>query len=132
MDKHDHEHQDEEGSETFGMALGFRIFDDEGELFLAEAEITPYVDQPEALGATLVFHPLSDLDPTTGDEELDWPAWPTDIDDDLTRDSDAPMREQFQAIVRQLSTLSEPQLREYLLRAREEAALEDDEDEDEE
>lgn len=131
MDNNQHDHDHEEGGDTFGMALGFRIFEDEGEVYLAEAEITPYVDEPEALGATLVFHPLSDLDPTAGDEELDWPAWPTDIDDDLTRDTGTPMADQFQAIVRQLARITEAQLREYLQRAREEAALDDDEDEGE-
>lgn len=129
---HDHAHahdHDGEGTETFGMALGFRIFEDEGELYLAEAEITPYVDEPEALGATLVFHPLSDLDPTTHEEELEWPAWPTDVDDDLDRDTTAPMQEQFRAILRQLSRLSESELRDYLNRAREEAGMEEEEEE---
>jgi hypothetical protein len=130
---HDHAHahdHDGEGTETFGMALGFRIFEDEGELYLAEAEITPYVDEPEALGATLVFHPLSDLDPTTHEEELEWPAWPTDVDDDLDRDTGAPMQEQFRAILRQLSRLSESELRDYLNRAREEAGMEEEEEEE--
>lgn len=126
---HDHEHG-EEGGETFGMALGFRIFEDEGELYLAEAEVTPYVDEPEALGATLVFHPLSELDPTTHDEELEWPAWPTDVDDDLDRDTGAPMQEQFRAILRQLSRLSETDLREYLQRAREEAGMDEEGEEE--
>ncbi|HET6230854.1 MAG TPA: hypothetical protein VFE05_12345 [Longimicrobiaceae bacterium] len=126
---HDHDH-DHEGEETFGMAIGFRIFDDEGELFLAEAEITPYVDEPTALGATLVFHPLSDLDPTAQDEEIDWPAWPLDIDEDLVRDNASDMGEQFRSILRQLSALSEVQLREYLQAAREEAASDDDDEEE--
>jgi hypothetical protein len=129
MAEHEHDHEHE--GETFGMALGFRIFDDEGSLYLAEAEITPYVDEPNALGATLVFHPLADLDPTTEDEDIDWPAWPVDVDDDLTRDGKAPQAEQFQAILRQLAGLGEQQLRDYLRQAREEAAAEDDEDEGE-
>jgi hypothetical protein len=126
--EHEHDHDHEHEGETFGMALGFRIFDDSGDLFLAEAEITPYVDEPDSLGATLVFHPLADLDPTNDDEEIDWPAWPVDIDDDLTRDGGASQAEQFQAILRQLSGLTEAQLRAYLQRAREEAAAEDDEE----
>jgi hypothetical protein len=113
---HDHEHDDNGG---FGMALGFRIFDDGGKLFLAEAEITPYVDEPDALGATLVFHPLDGIDPTTGTEELDWPAWPIDVDDDLTRNPEDARDAQFQAILRQLSSLSETDLRSYLNAARE-------------
>lgn len=117
MDNH-HEHEHEEG---VGMALGFRIFEAEGALFYVEAEITPYVDEPQALGATLVFHPLAGLDPTAADEEMDWPAFPLDIDEDLTRNAEAPAATQFQEILRQLSTLSEGSLREYLQQAREEA-----------
>lgn len=129
---HDHEH-DDEGGQTFGMALGFRIFEEEGELYLAEAEVAPYVDEPGALGVTLVFHPLAELDPTAEEDELDWPAWPTDIDEDLTRDSGAPMGEQFQAILRQLAGMTEAQLRTYLQRAVEEAGMDEDgEDEGEE
>jgi hypothetical protein len=131
MPEHDHEHDHEHEGETFGMALGFRIFEDEGALYLAEAEITPYVDEPESLGATLVFHPLADLDPTNDDEEIEWPAWPVDIDDDLTRDPKAHQAEQFQAILRQLAGLGETQLRAYLKQAREEAASEDDGDDEE-
>ena len=115
---HPHEHDHEEG---VGMALGFRIFEDAGALYYVEAEITPYVDEPNALGATLVFHPLEGLDPTAADEEMEWPAWPLDIDDDLSRNADAPMAAQFQEIVRELSTLSEGRLREYLQQAREDA-----------
>lgn len=119
---HDHEH-----GEGVGMALGFRIFEDAGQMFYAEAEITPYVDEPNALGATLVFHPLHEVDPTATDDEVDWPALVMDIDDDLTREPEGPVRQQFQAILRQLSNMSEGQLREYLQKAREEA----DEGEDE-
>ena len=120
----DHNHEHEEG---VGMALGFRIFEDAEQLFYVEAEITPYVDEPNALGATLVFHPLSDIDPTTADEEMDWPAMPLDIDEDLTRDAEAPARRQFQEILRQLNTMSEGQLREYLKQAREDAEMEAEE-----
>jgi hypothetical protein len=115
---HDHDHSHED---SYGIALGFRIFEHDNQFFFVEAEITPYVDEPDALGATLVFHPLKGIDPTDMNEQLDWPAWPTDIDDDLTRDSSQPSAAQFQAIVRQLSSLSEDRLREYLQQAREEA-----------
>jgi hypothetical protein len=117
MINHTHEH-DHEG--TYGMALGFRIVEDEGHMFLAEAEISPYVDDPEELGVTLVFHPLDGIDPAA-EEEIDWPAWPIDIDDELTRNGGDPIPAQFQAIVRQLHQLPEQQLREYLRAAREEA-----------
>lgn len=123
---HDHAHdQENEGGEGLGMAIGFRIFEDAGELYMAEAEISPYVDEPASLGATLVFHPLADLDPTTDDEDAEWATWATDVDDELTRDETGTMQEQFQGILRQLSKLSEDQLREYLQRAREESGTED-------
>lgn len=114
-----HEHEQDEDS--YGMAFGFRLFEDEGGLFLAEVEITPYVDDPDALGATLVFHPLQDINPVAGDAEVEWPAWPVDIDDELTRETGAPIPTQFQSILRQLSALSEDELRQYLQLAREEA-----------
>lgn len=117
--EHHHEHEHEDG--TFGMALGFRIVEDGGKLFLAEAEIAPYVDEPGELGVTLVFHPLDGLDPTAASEEMDWPAWPVDIDDELTRNIGEPPAAQFQSIVRQLHDLSTEQVREYLQLAREEA-----------
>ena len=120
---HDHDH-----GEGVGMALGFRIFEDAGQMYYAEAEITPYVDEPNALGATLVFHPLNDVDPTATDDEMDWPALVLDIDDDLTREPEAPVRQQFQAILRQLSTMSEGQLLELLQRARDEADAEEEEE----
>lgn len=116
---HDHSHDDQD--ESFGMAIGFGIFEDEGQLFLAEAEITPYVDEPTELGVTLVFHPLEGLNPIEPSEEVEWPAWPIDIDEDLTRNLGEPIPTQFQAILRQLRGFSEEQLREYLRAARAEA-----------
>ncbi len=120
--EHHHDHDDHEhgDGESFGMALGFRIFEDDGQLFLAEVEITPYVDEPTALGATLVFHPLSGIDPTSPDQEGDAEAWPVDVDDDLDRDTGAPIPEQFMAIARQAGRFTEEQLRDYLALAREE------------
>lgn len=114
----DHEPDDDS---SLGVALGFRIFEHEGEMFLAEAEIGAYADAPDSLGATLVFHPLAEMDPTADAPDLDWPAYPVDIDDDLTRDEAAPVREQFAAIVRQLGGLGEAQLRDYLRQGMEEA-----------
>jgi hypothetical protein len=115
---HDHDHTVEgEDGTTHGIALGFRIFDHEGELYFAEAEISAYVDAPESLGATMVFHKLSGIDPTATAEEIDWPTWVTDVDDDLTRDEKAGVTAQFEAILRQLSGLGEDQLREYLRQA---------------
>ena len=116
MAEHSHEHDEES---TFGIALGFRTIEEGEQLFLVEAEIAPYVDEPEELGVTLVFHPLEGLDPTKESEELDWPAWPIDIDDDLARDASETVAGQFQAIVRQLHGLSTEQLRDYLRLARE-------------
>ena len=119
MEHKEHDHDHEEG--TLGMALGFRIIEDGEQHFLAEAEISPYVDQPGELGVTLVFHPLEGIDPVDASEEMDWPAWPIDIDDDLTRDGSQPIPAQFQQIVHQLHTISETKLREYLAAARAEA-----------
>lgn len=119
MHDHAHDHDDEHES-TYGLALGFRILEDEGKLYLAEAEIAPYVDEPQELGVTLVFHPLEGIDPADASDEVDWPSWSVDIDDDLTRDSSTPLRAQFQAVAKQLHGLSEGQLREYLRVAREE------------
>lgn len=113
-----HEHNDDE---TYGLALGFRILEDEGKLFLAEAEVAPYVDEPDELGVTLVFHPLDGINPVEVDEEVDWPSWPLDIDDDLTRQQGDPMEKQFAAIARQLHDLNTEQLREYLRQARADA-----------
>jgi hypothetical protein len=123
MTDHEHHHHEHENG-SYGMALGFRIFENDGKLYLAEVEVTPYVDEPQALGATLVFHPLDGLDPTQVDEEADWPAWHVDIDDELTRDTDTPMRKQFTAILRQVAGLSEGQLGEYLAVAKEEGGEE--------
>lgn len=111
----------QEQDESYGIALGIRVFDDDGEFYFAEAEITPYVDEPEALGATLVFHSLEGIDPVAFDDETDRPAWPIDIDEDLTRDPEQAMRTQFRAILRQLSSLSVEDLRRYMHQAREQA-----------
>jgi hypothetical protein len=112
---HEHEHG---GEEILGMAVGFRIFEDNGELFLAEAEIGPYEDDPESLGVTLVFHALAGIDPTAADDEDNEP-WAFDFDDELTRREGSSIVEQTQDILRQLSRLSEEALREYLHAARE-------------
>ena len=120
-DHHHHDHSLGDQEESFGMALGFGIVEDDGQLFLAEAEISPYVDEPTELGVTLVFHPLEGLNPIEPSEEVEWPAWPLDIDDDLTRNLGEPIPAQFQAILRQLRGFSEAQLREYLQAARAEA-----------
>lgn len=110
-----------EGAETTGIVLGIRIVEEGGEFHLAEAEIAAYLDEPNELGVTLVFHPLADLDLEEVDDDDDWPAWPIDIDDDLTVDATTSLREQFASIVRQLHALSEPELRDYLRKAREAA-----------
>ena len=113
----DHEHDEEA---AFGIALGFRTLEQAGELYLVEAEIAPYVDEPEELGVTLVFHPLAGLDPTAESDDLDWPAWPVDVDDDLQR-SGGSIAAQFQSIVRQLHGLTTEQLLSYLQVARADA-----------
>ena len=61
---HEHEHEGDDDGDVLGMAVGFRIFEDGGDLYLAEAEISPYEDQPTALGVTLVFHAVAGIDPT--------------------------------------------------------------------
>ena len=120
--EHDHEHEED----GFGVALGFRIFEAEGEIYAAEAEISSYVDDPNALGASLVFHSLTNLDPTSApDEDEEDPGWRIDIDDELTRTEGSPMRDQFHAILRQLAGLSEDDLRQYLTSAREETGVEE-------
>jgi hypothetical protein len=120
------QNQAEQGEEGIGLTLGFRLFEDEGEMYLAEAEVTTYVDDPNALGATLVFHPLGEVDPTA-DEDEEIPVWHVDVDDVLTREEGAPVREQFQSIVRQLAGMPESELREYLLAAKEQEGMEDEE-----
>jgi hypothetical protein len=118
MTDHDHAHGQEDEDEVLGMAVGFRIFEDGGTLFLAEAEISPYQDDPSSLGVTLVFHSLAGIDPTTQDDEEEEP--PTfDFDDELTRSETAPIADQAQDILRQLSQLTPESLREYLQAARE-------------
>ncbi|HKP76495.1 MAG TPA: hypothetical protein VJT67_13285 [Longimicrobiaceae bacterium] len=115
---HDHDHAGHE-DEILGMAVGFRIFEDEGALYLAEAEISPYEDEPTGLGVTLVFHALKDIDPTSEGDEDEPLAF--DFDDELTRDEKGPIVAQTQDILRQLSNLSVESLREYLRAAREDA-----------
>ncbi|WP_420126909.1 hypothetical protein [Longimicrobium sp.] len=124
---HDHDHGGEE--EGFGVALGFRIFEAEGGIYMAEAEISSYVDDPNSLGATLVFHSLTELDPTSApDDDEDDNGWRIDIDDELTRTEGAPMRDQFHAILRQLAGLGEDDLRAYLTQAREETGSVDEDE----
>lgn len=116
----DHDHAHGNGDEILGMAVGFRIFEDGGDLYLAEAEISPYEDDRSALGVTLVFHALGGIDPTQ--DEDDQEPWTFDFDDELTRDEKGSIVEQTQAILRQLSGLSPESLREYLHAAKEEPA----------
>lgn len=110
-----HEH---EGEELLGMAVGFRIFEDGGELYLAEAEISPYEDDTSSLGVTLVFHALKGIDPTQADDDEAEPV-AFDFDEELTRDESASMVDQTADILRQLSNLTPEALREYLHAARE-------------
>ncbi|HEX6926059.1 MAG TPA: hypothetical protein VF167_11615 [Longimicrobiaceae bacterium] len=112
---HEH-HHDEEGEGTLGMAFGFRTVQQGNQLYLVEAEVAPYVDEPSELGATLVFHSLEWIDPT-GDVEL--PAWTIDIDPDLVRKGSDPIPTQFASIARQLHQLTSEQLLEYLAIAQE-------------
>jgi hypothetical protein len=118
-----HEHEGEEG-DVLGMAVGFRIFEDGGDLYLAEAEISPYEDQPDALGVTLVFHVLTGIDPTGEEEDEEEPVV-FDFDDELTRDEGAPIVQQTQDILRQLAKLEPASLVEYLRVAKEDAAESD-------
>lgn len=123
-EQHDHDHGHEEAG--FGVALGFRIFEMDGGIYMAEAEVSSYVDDPNSLGATLVFHNLTEMDPTSApSEEDEEEGWRIDIDDELTREEGAATREQFHAILRQLSGLSEADLRDYLTQAREEAGMDE-------
>jgi hypothetical protein len=122
-EQHDHEH----GEEGFGVALGFRIFEVDGGIYMAEAEVSSYVDDPKSLGATLVFHSLTELDPTAAPGEDDEEeGWRIDIDDELTRSEGSSTREQFHAILKQLAGFSEQDLRDYLQQAREETAMPDE------
>jgi hypothetical protein len=114
---HEHEHEGDDG-DVLGMAVGFRIFEDGGNLYLAEAEISPYEDQPTALGVTLVFHALVGIDPTGEDDDEAEPL-AFDFDDELTRDEGATIVAQTQDILRQLSNLTPESLREYLQAAKE-------------
>lgn len=130
-EQHDHDHDHEEAG--FGVALGFRIFEADGQVYMAEAEISSYVDDPKSLGATLVFHNLTELDPTAApgedEEEEDWRV---DIDEELTRDEGGSTRDQFHAILRQLAGFSEQDLRDYLKEAREQQGVGEDEGDAEE
>lgn len=121
------DHGQEHGEDGFGVALGFRIFEAEGGIYMAEAEVSSYVDDPKSLGATLVFHSLTELDPTAapGDEDED-EGWRLDIDDELTRDEGGSTRDQFHAILRQLAGYSEEDLRGYLQQAREESGIDEE------
>lgn len=115
-DQHEHAHPEE--GDVLGMAVGFRIFEDGGNLYLAEAEISPYEDDPDALGVTLVFHALAGIDPTAEAADEEEPVV-FDFDDELTRDEKAPITQQTQEILRQLASLSVESLGEYLQAARE-------------
>ncbi len=124
QDEHFHEDENEvEGA--VGMAIGFRILEHDGGFYLAEAEIAPYVDEVDELGVTIVFHPLDGINPVESEEDVEWPAWPIDIDDELTRDPNDPLPVQFASIVRQLHALDTVHLRQYLEQAREVAAEEE-------
>lgn len=124
MTDHDHAHAGNGqpgGDEITGMAIGFRIFEEGGELYLAEAEISPYEDDPGALGVTLVFHALANIDPTSGEEDDEPEPLVFDFDDELTRDETATVIAQTQDILRQLGNLNEASLAEYLRAARDDA-----------
>lgn len=126
---HDHDHDHGGQEDGFGVALGFRIFEADGGIYMAEAEISSYVDDPNSLGATLVFHSLTELDPTSApDDDEEDIGWRIDVDDELTRTEGSPMRDQFHAILRQLAGLSEDDLRAYLKQAREETGVGEDEE----
>lgn len=97
--------------EGFGVALGTRLLWLSGNPFLVEAEISSYVDAPDELGVTLVFHSLDLPEP----RELE--GWRLDIDHVLQRDVAAPMREQFRSILRQLIQFPDDMLRDFLVQA---------------
>lgn len=118
MTDQDHAHAHGGAEEITGMAVGFRIFEDGGQLYLAEAEISPYEDEPTGLGVTLVFHSLAGIDPTSTDED-DQEPWVFDFDDELTRDEKASLVDQTADILRQLANLSPAALGEYLRAAKE-------------
>jgi hypothetical protein len=120
MTQHEHDHDHSIEGETQGIALGFRIFEHEGEMYFAEAEISAYVDDPESLGATLVFHKVSGVDPTLSADDIEWPTWGLDVDDELERDESDSLSRQFEAILRQISRLSDDDVRRYLKQAMEE------------
>lgn len=103
----------------FGVHLGFNIFWLHDRAFMAEVEIASYVDDPKALGATLVFHPL-EYSIVWGVGEI--PGWRMDIDQELERDERAPVKEQLLSIALQLSRWPEERLRDYLLRVLQEKA----------
>ena len=124
-----HESENGHAEEGFGVALGFRIFEVDGGIYMAEAEVSSYVDDPKSLGATLVFHSLTDLDPTAApSEEDEEEGWRIDIDDELTRPETGSTREQFHGILRQLAGFSEQDLRDYLQQAREESGMDESEE----
>ena len=131
MTDHDHAHDHGGAEEVTGMAVGFRIFEDEGQLYLAEAEISPYEDEPTGLGVTLVFHSLAGIDPTSTDEDEQEP-WIFDFDDELTRDDKGSLVDQTADILRQLANLSPTALGEYLRAAKEDVDADEDEGGDEE
>ena len=111
--EHQHDHDGAEGEGTLGMGFGFRTLLDGDQVYLVEAEIAPYMDEPSELGATLVFHTLQWVNPET--DEADLPVgWALDIDEDLLRKGSDPIPVQFAAVVRQLHELTEEQLRDYL------------------
>ena len=111
--EHQHDHDGAEGEGTLGMGFGFRTLLDGDQVYLVEAEIAPYMDEPSELGATLVFHTLQWVNPEI--DEADLPVgWALDIDEDLLRKGSDPIPVQFAAVVRQLHELTEEQLRDYL------------------
>lgn len=124
--QHDEHAGEGDGEGTYGMAFGFRTLKQGERLYLVEAEVAPYMDEPAELGATLVFHPLEWVDPTP-EVDAEIPAWTIDIDDDLVRKGSDAIATQFGAIVQQLHELSEAQLLEYLAVAQEEAEEEGEE-----
>ena len=72
---------------------------------------------------------LQEISQNSDDEDEERPAYPFDFDDELTRDEKGVLRDQAQAILRQLSQLPEESLREYLRVAREEYGIDSGDDE---